>query len=116
LKVNSTAMTSELPIACSLSAGDLDERLAQMTGLGRDALLGAELAPGRARLRFAHAAGVRERLERIAAAEAECCAFLTTTVREEPGELVLAIAAPADAGPVLEELVDAFRRNQNNNS
>jgi hypothetical protein len=115
LKVNSTAMTSELPIACSLSAGDLDDRLAQMAGLGRDALLGAELTPGRARLRFAHVAGIRDRLERIAAGEAECCAFLTTTVREERGELVLAIAAPAGAEPVLEGLVDAFR-DQNNRS
>ncbi len=47
-------------------------------------------------------------MEAIAAAEAECCGFLTLTVSEEPGAVLLAIDAPEDADPVLAELVAAF--------
>jgi len=111
LKVNSTDMTTELPIACSLSAGDLNDRLSEIADLGRDALLGAELAGLRAELRFADAPGIARRLARIVAAESECCAFLTMTVREEGDALVLMIAAPEGAELVLGELVDGFRRD-----
>ena len=102
-------MTPELPIACSLSAGDLNDRLAEIADLGRDALLDAELAGTHATLRFAAAPGIRQRLTRIVAAESECCAFLTMTVRDEGGAVVLAIAAPEGAEIVLEELVGGFR-------
>jgi hypothetical protein len=112
LKVNSTGMTTELPIACSLSAGDLNDRLAEIADLGRDALLEAELAGLRAELRFARAPGMPQRLERIVAAESECCAFLTMTVRDEGDALVLGIVAPEGAELVLEELVDGFRRDR----
>jgi hypothetical protein len=97
-----------LPIACSLSATELPERLARMAALGRDALLACEHDGTRAQLRFAAAPGVRERVEAIVAAEAECCAFLTMRVGEHPGGIVLSIEAPEGAGPVLAELVDAF--------
>ena len=101
-------MPDLLPIACSLSAAQLPERLGQMSELGREALLDAGIAGARARLRFAARVGVRERLDAVVAAESECCAFLTMAVADEPGALVLTIDAPADAEPVLAELVDAF--------
>ena len=56
--------------------------------------------------------GVEERLRSIVAAESECCAFLTMTIRDEGDALVLAIAAPEGAELVLEELVDGFRRDR----
>ena len=102
-------MADELPIACSLSAGELNERLADIAALGGDALLEAELAGLRAELRFARAPDITQRLARIVAAESECCAFLTMTIREEGDAVVLTIAAPGGAELVLEELVDAFR-------
>jgi hypothetical protein len=103
-------MPSEPPIACSLGAADLSARLDAMAELGRAALLGVRREPStRATLRFATGAGVRERVERIVAAESQCCAFLTMTVSDEPGALVLRIEAPDGAEPVLEELLDAFR-------
>ena len=105
-------MTDERPIACSLSARDLTDRLDEIAQLGRDALLEAERHGPRATLRFAAVPGVEERLRSIVAAESECCAFLTMTVHEEDGSLVLAIAAPEDAELVLEELVDGFRRDR----
>jgi hypothetical protein len=80
-----------------------------MGDLGRAALLDARVEPGRALLRFAAGAGVRDRVATIAAAESECCAFLTMRVAGEPDAVVLTIDAPEGADIVLGELVDAFR-------
>jgi hypothetical protein len=98
---------TELPIACSLSTTDLRARLAEMAELGRCALTGSDCQGRRAELRFDGSA--RERVEAIAAAEAECCAFLEMRVSEEDGEVLWALEAPAGAEAVLEELVAAFR-------
>jgi len=102
-------MTAEPPIACSLNATELPIRLAAMTDLGRDALLEAHTEDRRALLRFAAGSGVRERVEKIVAAESQCCAFLAMQVIDARDEVVLSIAAPEGAEPVLEELVSAFR-------
>lgn len=102
-------MTSELPIACSLSAGDLSTRLRQMADLGRAALVDVRHEQTRAELRFAAGAGVRDRVEGIVAAESQCCAFLAMTVTDEPDTVVVTIEAPDGAELVLAQLVDAFR-------
>jgi hypothetical protein len=100
-------MPTELPIACSLSASELPERLAEMADLGRAALIDAERSGTHATLRFRHGDDTRERLAAIVAAEARCCAFLDMTLHDGDA-LVLTISGPADAGPVLDELVSAF--------
>ena len=102
-------MTSELPIACSLSAIDLSTRLREMSDLGRAALVDVCHEQTRAELRFAAGAGLRDRVDRIVAAESQCCAFLEMTVTDEPDAVALSIRAPEGAEPVLQELVDAFR-------
>ena len=101
-------MPTELPIACSLSAAELPVRLAEMSDLGRTALRDVERSGTRAVLHFQRGADTRERLTAIVAAEARCCAFLDMTLRDDPDVLSLTIDAPADAGPVLDELVAAF--------
>jgi hypothetical protein len=80
-----------------------------MAELGRDALVGATVAGRHAELRFGGGSSVLERVNRFAAAEAECCAFLTMLVEESLGEVRLIIDAPDGAELVLEELVAAFR-------
>jgi hypothetical protein len=97
-----------LPIACSLSATALPERLQQMAALGRDALLDTHTDGRRAQLSFAAGAGIRSRLEAIVAAESDCCAFLTMTVSDGRDAVELSIEAPEGAEVVLSELVDAF--------
>lgn len=101
-------MPTDLPIACSLSAADMSVRAAEMGAIGRASLIGAEAEDGRAVLGFRVEAGTRERLAAIVAAEAECCPFLTMTLREEPGALVLAIEAPAGGESVVRDIVAAF--------
>jgi len=103
-------MPTELPIACSLSAAELPKRLAKMTALGRAALLEVRHEDTRAELRFAAGAGVRERVDAIVAAESRCCAFLAMRVDEVPDTVVLTIEAPDGGEVVLDELIDAFRR------
>jgi hypothetical protein len=101
-------MPTELPIACSLDATEFPRRLAEMAEVGR-ALVHVIHEGMRAELRFAAGKGIRERLEAIVAAESDCCAFLRMRVDDAPDLLVLTIDAPAGAGPILTELVDAFR-------
>ena len=102
-------MPSELPIACSLSATELSGRLRDMAELGHAALLDVHREPTRAELRFVADGGVRDRVERIVAAESQCCAFLSMSVSDEPDTVVLGVEAPQGTELVLDELVDAFR-------
>ena len=87
-----------MTIACSLNATDLAQRREEMRAVP---LLGASV-----QLRFPR--DERERVERIVAAEAECCPFLSMGLAERPDALVLDVAAPKGAEPVLAALVEAF--------
>src|SRR3954469_17476204 len=100
-------MPSELPLACSLNGAEARDRLLQMAAVGEACLLDIKANTTTSRLRFRPE--VRERLQSIVAAEAECCPFLSLDLSEEPGAVRLTIAAPAGAAPTLEGLVAAFR-------
>lgn len=97
-----------MSIACALTGDELPKRLAELRALGAAALRSVERREAQAVLRFDRGADVRARLERIVAAEAACCAFLRFDLRDEPGAVVLTIAAPRGGEPVLQQLVDAF--------
>jgi hypothetical protein len=100
-------MAQELPIACALSGPDLAARGAEIRAVGQDSLLDAEAQDARAVLRFRPDS--RERVAAIVAKEAECCAFLTMRLDDEPEALRLTIEAPPGGEPVMHELVAAFR-------
>ena len=101
-------MTEGKPVACSLGASELQQRLAAIAEVGAEDLISRDVDDGRHRLRFRSSAATRERLEGIVAAEAECCSFLEISLAEEDGELVLSIAAPEDGQVVADELAGAF--------
>jgi len=101
-------MTEAPPIACSLRAGDLQQRLAEIAVIGKESLAGRETEEGRHLLRFRSDAETRRRLEAILAAEAECCSFLDLTLEESGRELILSIASPEDGQTVADELAAAF--------
>jgi hypothetical protein len=98
-------MSSDLPIACSLSADELPRRLAEIGAIGREALRSVE--PDCV-LRFGADPSTRDRLEAVIAAESECCRFLTFHLREDGDELLLSIRAPDGAEPLVRQLIDAF--------
>jgi hypothetical protein len=98
-------MSSDTPIACSLSAEELPARLAEMQALGADALLRVD-GPGA--LRFRNDEPTRRRLERIVAAESECCAFLAFELKAVGDELELHITGPEGAEALADDLAQAF--------
>ena len=93
-----------LPIACSLGPDDAAARGDEWRRVAAQALVERIREPGSARLRFRTMAGVRQTLDDLVEAERECCPFLTLALTEEGGEIVLSIAGPPEADPVL----DAF--------
>lgn len=101
-------MPDDTPAACSLGAGDLQRRLTAMAEIGAESLIDRNVRAGRHMLRFRSDAGTRRRLENLVAAEAECCAFLDLSLREERGDLVLSISAAENGQAVAEELARAF--------
>lgn len=102
-------MTPEIPVACSLDAGELPQRLAGFAAIGRTSLVKWETVQGRAELRFSAGEDTRRRLAAIVAAEAQCCSFLDMQLHDEPEAIRLTIVAPEGAQQVLDDLVAAFR-------
>jgi hypothetical protein len=101
-------MSKSTPIACSLDAGELEQRLAAIRNIGAESLISREADGGRQLLRFRAGADTRRQLEEIAAAEAECCAFFDLTLSEKDGDLILSIAAPENAQALGAGLAAAF--------
>jgi hypothetical protein len=101
-------MTEEAPIACSLGASDLRQRLSEIIEVGADSLIERSVDGERHLLRFRSDAETRRRLEAIVAAEAKCCSFLDLSLEEQGAELVLTVSAPRGGQPVADELAAAF--------
>ena len=86
---------TEIPIACTLSPAQMKGRGDDIRALGRAALVSVECGERHATLGFRPGPEVRERVEAIVAAEAECCAFLdfAVSVGDEDATMVT-IEAP----------------------
>lgn len=99
---------TDLPLACSLRTGELASRQAELVDIGRRSLVAVSRVEGSpVVLDFKPDAETRADLERIVAAEAECCAFLEMTITYgDPLQLI--IDGPYDAGPIVDELVGAI--------
>jgi hypothetical protein len=101
-------MTEGTPIACSLGASDLRQRLDEIAEVGAVSLIERSADGERHLLRFRSDPATRRRLEGIVAAEAKCCSFLDLSLEEQGGELVLSVSAPPDGQPIADELAAAF--------
>lgn len=101
-------MAEGTPIACSLSASDLRQRLDEIAEVGANSLIEHSADGERHLLRFRSDPETRRRLEAIVTAEAQCCSFLDLSLAEEDGELVLSVSAPQDGQPIADELAAAF--------
>ena len=88
-------MSTDIPLACTLSSSELPRRVAFAQRLGRDALQMVDVNGTRALLGFA---GERERVEALVAAEHSYCSFMEFTVRERAGLVELEIVAPGGGG------------------
>lgn len=101
-------MTNPKPIACSLEANELQRRLDEIAAVGTASLIDREAENGRHVLRFHSAPATRRGLEKIVAAEAECCSFLDLELTERRGELVLTLIGPEAGQAVADGLAAAF--------
>ena len=103
--------------ACSLPTAEQPLRVAEFDDLFATSLTAVARPPGaapRARLLLAGDAELRERVQRLAAAETACCSFFAFTVTPLPGgddgTVVLDIEVPAAHADVLTALVDRAER------
>jgi hypothetical protein len=87
-------MPQELPIACSLGAGNLERRLATIGEIGAKSLIEQRKEGATYLLRFRSDPETRERLEAIIEAEKQCCAFLDLSLEGSGDNLILSVTAP----------------------
>jgi hypothetical protein len=86
----------DVPAACSLSATDARTRKADWQRLIERAVVTRTPVEGGTRVALAPLDGVRAELERLVAAERECCPFLDFELDEADGVLAVTIPAEAD--------------------
>ena len=103
---DTTTTLNSLAIACTLTPGDLRERLGLIRALAADALLDHDRNGLVLTLRYAPEAV--ERVRAMVASEQRCCAFLTFDVREDPDVLRVTITAPDNARDAADELFGQF--------
>src|SRR5215207_1350412 len=93
---------TEIPIACTLTPDGMNACLALIDALAADGLLDRTSTDAGLRVRLRDTPEVERRTRELVVAESKCCAFLDFKLDREHGALVLDIAGPADARPVIE--------------
>ena len=94
----------EQPIACTLTPGDYQDRTAELSGLAARALRSRELTADGERLVFTDSPDTEREVRAMIAAESSCCAFLRMNLQRTDEGLVLDIAGPQAARPIIAEL------------
>lgn len=92
------------PIACTLAPAQQRTRSAELASLAERALRSRERTDRGERLTFHRSDAVERELDAAIAAEASCCSFLTMSLERREDRLVLDIAGPREARPVIAEL------------
>jgi MerR family transcriptional regulator, copper efflux regulator len=90
------------PIACTLGASDLDQRLGDWQALLAQVTIRTEIEGG-LRLTFEPDVAA-ETIARLAAAEQDCCRFFSFALTFDAGGTALEVRAPADGQAVLTSL------------
>lgn len=101
---SATDTPMDAPIACTLSPGEYRGRTSKLAALAGRALRSREQTPDGERLVFVHSRDTERELRTVIAAESRCCAFLRMDLQRAEDDLVLEIAGPEDARPVIAEL------------
>jgi hypothetical protein len=99
-------MSETVPIACTLGAGDFQQRLAWIADLNQRRL--KRHARTDLTLTLVYDRAARRDVARLAAQERECCAFLTFELADSAEGAVLTITAPEDAREAVDTLFAGF--------
>lgn len=96
---------ARIPIACSLDAGQVGDRLGWWRAVMAHAIGEPVTVEGGVRVRLPSALEVEVR--RLVAAESECCAFFDFDVAsaDGTGDVVLTVGAPPEARPLIDSLL-----------
>ena len=100
-------MSTEIPIACTLTPAEMRDRATSIDALLRDALLGQREIAGGLRTTFRDTPDVERRVRELVAAESRCCAFLSFAVGREDDALCLDITGGPEARPVIDQFFTA---------
>ncbi len=96
----------ELPVACTLGSDDGRARMLRWQQLADRANPAARRSGHRLEVRFEDGPGVQQELELLAAAEQQCCSFVTWAVATN--EPVLHVTAPVDNPDAVEPIALLF--------
>jgi hypothetical protein len=103
---NTMATMKALPVACTLGAAELRERLGLITTLTRDSLMSYRRSDLALELRYPPDA--LDRVRAMVAGESHCCPFLDFALREEAAVVRVTITAPDRAREAADELFAYF--------
>ena len=94
------------PIACTLTPGEMHDRLAWIANLNKEALIAHQREDLVLKLTFAPGAVLRVR--EMVRGEQACCAFLLFDLKEMTQEIRLTITAPEEARGAADALFEKF--------
>ena len=96
----------DIPIACTLDAGNLKDRLASIASLNARSLKGSRRDGLTLTLNYLPSA--LEDVRKMVAGEQICCAFLDFRIQEEAEQVTVTIVAPEEAKEAAENLFRPF--------
>ncbi len=99
-----TETDSAGPIACSLTASAVGDREQEWRELLSRALISRTRTSNGVRVGLQPLPGVCDELDRLIAAETDCCPFITMSIETTAASLALTVTAPPLAAPIIEQL------------
>ncbi len=103
-------MSQPVPIACTLSAGDVHQRLAWIADLNQRRLVRHRRDD--LTLSLVYDREARPDVDRLVAQESECCPFLAFRVEDGVDGIVMTVTAPEEAREAADTLFDGFTGGQ----
>jgi hypothetical protein len=98
---------SDQPIACTLAPDQMRARMSLIDTLACDAMIAVESIADGVRARFRADPGIEQRVRELAAAESQCCAFLTLSVYRDGRAVVLEMTGSPEAQPAIRQMLPA---------
>ena len=98
--------SNDIPIACSLGAGDYLARKRWIADLNQRSLQGHRRDD--LTVHIDYQADALDEVENLVRQERACCAFLTCEIEQRPGSVHLRVTAPEDARLAADTLFEDF--------